>query len=107
MAGTTYTDSALAPETAYEYRLVVVNAAGYESTSASGLVEGYSTAPVRLLAAVGDSAAATAMLDLPPIACSVSASTLVDEALATITDVGDTASVDTTALHESDSRTAS
>lgn len=43
------------------------------------------------------------MLDLPPIACKrLRVDAVVDEALATITDVGDTASVDTTALHEVD-----
>ncbi len=43
------------------------------------------------------------MLDSPPIACKrLRVDAVVDEALATITDVGDTASVDTTALHEVD-----
>ena len=46
---TTYIDAALAPGTAYDYRVVVVNINGYESPSDRQSVAGYSVGAVTLL----------------------------------------------------------
>lgn len=48
---TTWTDSTLVPETDYEYRVTVVNVAGFERPSVPRSVSGYTILPVRLLRA--------------------------------------------------------
>lgn len=53
-AATSWTDSALSPHTAYEYRVAVVNASGHAEPSGAQPVSGYTVEGVRLLAAVGD-----------------------------------------------------
>ena len=46
---TTFLDSAPSPNTAYQYRVSVVNSSGYEATSAETSVPGYEISPVTLL----------------------------------------------------------
>lgn len=49
-----FRDTALTPDTAYEYRIGAQNAEGYVSTSASQRIEGFSVSAVQLKAPVAD-----------------------------------------------------
>lgn len=50
VADTTYVDTALAPNTAYVYRVAVVNARGFSAPSGEQEIAGYAAGPVVLLA---------------------------------------------------------
>ena len=52
---TTYTDSLMAPNTAYEYRISVANTSGFEATSDSRTSPGYQINAVELLDAEAES----------------------------------------------------
>jgi hypothetical protein len=49
LSQTTFVDSALTPNTAYVYRISVVNGSGFESTSSAQEIPGYQVGPVNLL----------------------------------------------------------
>ncbi|MBI2504929.1 MAG: fibronectin type III domain-containing protein [Candidatus Latescibacteria bacterium] len=59
---TNFVDSSLAPATAYEYRVTVVNAGGYEASSAGSTAHPLNLPPVRIARADFNSAAASASL---------------------------------------------
>ena len=61
-AQTTFIDTTLEPNTAYEYRLTVTNAVGLEISSERHTTAGYSVAPVTLLSATSDPEEGTILL---------------------------------------------
>lgn len=54
---TTYTDASMAANTAYEYRILVVNGEGFSFSSERSSIAGFDVRAVTLLAAVGDPSA--------------------------------------------------
>ena len=60
-----FTDTTLAPDTRYEYRVSVVNTAGFEAPSARSVVAGYSLSPIGDLTATPDPQAARILLQWP------------------------------------------
>ena len=62
VSGTTFVDSSLTADTAYEYRVAVVNASGFEMASAAQRVDGYTARAVHLLALGEDHRAGTVAL---------------------------------------------
>ncbi|NKB69447.1 MAG: hypothetical protein GKR89_20440 [Candidatus Latescibacteria bacterium] len=54
---TTYTDASLVADTAYEYRILVVNDEGFAPSSARSRVDGFTVRAVTLLSATGDPSA--------------------------------------------------
>ena len=108
---TAYTDTSLQPNTAYVYRVSVVNTDGFEHPSAQKHIDGYATSVVHLLAT--ESPPGTGITHLtwtryrPPRFESYqvhrrAVGTDQDSVLTTITDVGDTTFADTSALHKVD-----
>jgi len=62
VAQTAYVDTSLTPDTAYEYRVAVVNASGHVEPSNRVTVSGYTIDAVRLLSVAGDPASGTIVL---------------------------------------------
>jgi len=59
---TTFVDSSLVPDTAYEYQVAVVNSSGLEVASTKQHINGYTTRAVRLLSLESDPRAGTVTL---------------------------------------------
>lgn len=59
---TTFIDTALMPDTAYDYRVSVVNTGGFEVPSQQQSIPGYEILPVQLLAATSDAQTGTVAL---------------------------------------------
>jgi len=109
VARVVYQDTALAPDTAYEYRVDVVNASGHVAPSNRETVAGYEVNAVHLLAAEGDPAAGAILLrwsryrDPGFAAYEVvrrQVGTDLDTILSVRPGVVDTSLADTTALHQ-------
>ena len=108
---TTHTDTALRPNTAYVYRVSVVNTDGFEQPSDEKRIDGYATGVVRVLptespAGAGITNVTWTRYRLPRFESyqvhRLAVGTDQDLVLTTITDVADTTFADTSARHEWD-----
>ena len=106
---TTFVDTSLRPGTAYEYRVSVANASGYNAQSAEYSIQGYSIRALHLLPLAYDRAAGEALVTWTKYRDPGFESYEVrrrptgtdqDSVLATIIDVDDTTFADTTPFHE-------
>ena len=105
---TTFTDSALAPDTGYEYRVSVLTEDGYEATSIARLTSAYTVRAIRDLTATPDSLTGGIALGWRPYADADFESYRVvrttigtdrTDTLAVLAERPDTAFVDTSARH--------